>query len=192
VKASSYETDEKRHGRQEHRSYFVCDVPDDLPDADRWKGLKRIGLTINETLRGEKPTLEVRYDIMSRRLTEKQFAEAVRSHWSIENSLHWQLDVTFGEDKCRVRQGHADTNYSLLRRTALSLLKNEKTAKVGVKNKRLMAGWNETYLEKVLFGTQLYTQSPWLGISPQRRGASSRSPVSSSRQTSVVCVGAML
>jgi predicted transposase YbfD/YdcC len=155
VKASQYETNEKGHGREEQRSYFVCDVPEDLHDAVRWKGLKRIGLTINETLRGEKPTMEVRYYILSRKLTAKRFAAAVRGPWSIENSLHWQLDVTFGEDKSRVRQGYADTNCSLLRRTALSLLKNEKTAKVGVKNKRLMAGWNDAYLEKVLFGTQL-------------------------------------
>lgn len=155
VKASSYETTEKGHGRQEQRFYYVCDIPKGLPDADRWKKLTRIGLTINETVRGDKPTMEVRYYIISRKLTVKRFAEAVRGHWSIENSLHWQLDVTFGEDKCRVRQGHADTNCSLLRRTALSLLKHEKTAKVGVKNKRLRAGWNDAYLEKVLFGNQL-------------------------------------
>lgn len=155
VKASQFETIEKGHGRQEQRNYYVCDVPNDLPEANRWKGLKRIGLTINETIRNNKQTMEVRYYILSRKLTARQFAKAVRGHWSIENSLHWQLDVTFGEDKCRVRQGHADTNCSLLRRTALSLLKNEKTAKVGVKNRRLMAGWNEAYLEKVLFGTQL-------------------------------------
>jgi len=155
VKTSQYETHEQGHGRVERRSYFVCDLPQELPDANRWKGLKRIGLTINETLRGEKPTLEVRYYIMSRKLTARQFAKAARGHWSIENSLHWQLDVTFGEDKSRVRQGHADTNCSLLRRTALSLLKREQTAKVGVKNRRLRAGWNDEYLEKVLFGTQL-------------------------------------
>lgn len=155
VKASQYETQETGHGRVEHRWYIVCDVPKELPDADRWKNLKRIGVTISEVLRGEKPTMKVRYYIMSRKLTAKRFAAAVRGHWSIENSLHWQLDVTFGEDKSRVRQGHADTNCSLLRRTALSLLKNETTAKVGVKNKRLMAGWDEGYLEKVLFGNQL-------------------------------------
>lgn len=155
VKASQYQTQEKGHGRVEQRSNFVCDIPPDFPDADRWKGLKQIGLTINETLRGDKPTMEVRYYIMSKKLSAKRFAEAVRGHWSIENSLHWQLDVTFGEDKSRVRQGHADTNCSLLRRTALSLLKHEKTAKVGVRNKRLRAGWNNAYLEKVLFGIQL-------------------------------------
>jgi predicted transposase YbfD/YdcC len=60
----------------------------------------------------------------------------VRGHWSIENRLHWQLDVTFGEDRCRVRKGHADANFSALRRMALSMLKNETTRKVGVKNKR--------------------------------------------------------
>jgi len=79
-------------------------------------------------------------------------AKAVRDHWSIENRLHWQLDVTFQEDQSRIRKGHADTNFSILRRTALSMLKNESTAKVGIKNKRLTAGWDEIYLEKVLVG----------------------------------------
>jgi hypothetical protein len=66
--------------------------------------------------------------------------------------LHWQLDVTFQEDQCRFRKGHADANFSSLRRTAQSLLKNETTAKVGIKNKRLTAGWDEDYLTKVLLG----------------------------------------
>jgi hypothetical protein len=67
-------------------------------------------------------------------------------------SLHWQLDVTFNEDQSRIRKGHDDINFSILRRTALSMLKNEKTAKVGVKSKRLQAGWDEDYLEKVMLG----------------------------------------
>jgi predicted transposase YbfD/YdcC len=77
----------------------------------------------------------------------------VRSHWSFENRLHWQLDVTFQEDQCRIRKGHADANFSRLRRTALSLLKNETTLKVGIRNKRLNAGWDEAYLQKVLCGS---------------------------------------
>jgi predicted transposase YbfD/YdcC len=76
----------------------------------------------------------------------------VRGHRSIEHRLHWQLDVTFQEDQCRIRKGHADANFSSLRRTALSLLKNERTAKVGIKNKRLKAAWDDAYLQKVLFG----------------------------------------
>ena len=93
----------------------------------------------------------IRYYILSRYLSVPDFANAVVAHWGIENNLHWQLDVTFGEDQCRLRKGHSDANFSILRRTALSLLKNEPTAKVGIKNKRLMAGWNEDYLAKVLF-----------------------------------------
>src|SRR3978361_967151 len=77
---------------------------------------------------------------------------AVRGHWSIENSLHWQLDMSFGEDRSRIRKGHADANFAVVRRMALSLLKNEKSQKVGGKTKRLSAGWNDDYLEQVLFG----------------------------------------
>ncbi len=95
---------------------------------------------------------ETRYYITSRYMSGKKFATAVRSHWGIENSLHWQLDVTFGEDQCRIRKGHADANFSLLRRTSLSLLKNNKTQKVGVKNKRLCAAWNDDYRLEVLHG----------------------------------------
>ena len=94
----------------------------------------------------------MRYYILSKYISARRFADAVRSHWSIENRLHWQLDVTFQEDQCRVRKGHADANFSILRRTALSLLKNESTEKVGVANKRLIAGWSDTYLAKVVFG----------------------------------------
>jgi len=77
---------------------------------------------------------------------------------SVENRLHRQLDVTFGEDQSRLRAGHAAENFSTLQRTALSLLKNETTAKLGVKNKRLCAGWNDDYLEKVLFAATLMVQ----------------------------------
>ncbi len=147
-----YHTDEKGHGREESRSYCICPVPKDLADRMRWANIKAIGITVNITQRDGKECVEARYYILSKYLSGKRFAEAVRGHWGIENSLHWQLDVTFQEDLCRIRLGHADTNFSILRRTALSLLKNETTLKVGIKNKRLNAGWDETYLEKVLFG----------------------------------------
>ena len=148
-----YETEEQGHGRVEHRCYYICPVPDDLPDRARWPHLKAIGVAISNTQRNGKECNEVRYYILSKYLSSRRFAEAVRSHWGIENHLHWQLDVTFQEDLCRLRKGHADANFSILRRTALSLLKNEPTLKVGIKNKRLAAGWDEDYLEKVLFGT---------------------------------------
>lgn len=152
VRVSRHETHETGHGREATRSYYVCAAPRDLPDRQRWPGLKAIGWTISETLRDGKRCYEMRYYIMSRKLSAKQFAAAVRGHWSIENSLHWQLDVTFGEDQSRVRRGHADANFSILRRTALSLLKNNKTLNVGVKNRRLTAAWDDDYLQQVLFG----------------------------------------
>lgn len=152
VRVSRHETHEKAHGREETRLYYVCSVPRDLPDRKRWPGLAAIGWTINDTMRDGKRCYEMRYYIMSRKLSAKAFAAAVRGHWSIENSLHWQLDVTFGEDQSRVRRGYADANFSILRRTALSLLKNNHSLKVGVKNKRLAAGWDDDYLQQVLLG----------------------------------------
>jgi predicted transposase YbfD/YdcC len=151
-KVSRHVTKERGHGRQETRSYFVCPVPDDLPDADRWPGLTAIGVAISDSLRGDKPSSESRFYILSKRLSARRFAEGARNHWGIENSLHWQLDVTFNEDQSRIRLGHADANFSILRRTALSLLKNNHTKKLGVKNKRLAAGWDDEYLLEILVG----------------------------------------
>jgi predicted transposase YbfD/YdcC len=152
VEVSRYETREKAHGREEHRTYYVLDVPAGLPDAKRWRGLKRIGVAISQTVRGGKDCDDVRYFIMSRELSARRFGTLIRSHWGIENSLHWQLDVSFGEDQNRTRKDHAAANLGGLRRTALSLLKNETSEKVGVKNRRLIAAWNTDYLRKVLFG----------------------------------------
>lgn len=152
VKASRHETEEQGHGRTERRHYCVCPVPEDLPDGTRWAKLKAIGVAISETVRNGKVCSDVRYYILSRKLSAKRFGMAVRSHWSIENRLHWQLDVTFQEDQCRLRKGHADANFSTLRRTALSLLKNNHSVKAGIKNKRLAAAWDEDYLSQVLFG----------------------------------------
>ena len=153
VRVSRHETVEEGHGRSEHRTYYVCDAPGDLPDRGRWKGLKRIGVAISDTVRGGKPCDDVRYYILSRKLSARSFGAAVRGHWSIENSCHWHLDMSVGEDRSRIRKGHADANFAIVRRMALSLLKHEKSQKVGVKTKRLTAGWNDDYLEQVPFGT---------------------------------------
>jgi predicted transposase YbfD/YdcC len=142
----------KAHGRYEERWYYVCTAPKKLPGRDRWPGLKAIGMVIANTTRDGKHSVDIRSFILSKRISAGRFAKVVASHWSIENQLHWQLDVTFREDHSRIRKGHADANFSTLRKTALSMLKNETTNKVGVKNKRLSAGWDDDYLLQVLLG----------------------------------------
>ena len=152
VKVRRYETHEQDHGREESRWYAICPLPKDLPDMERWPNLKAIAIAIHNSTRDGKDCNEIRYYILSKYLSGKKFGDAVRQNWAVENNLHWQLDVTFNEDQSRIRKGCADANFSILRRTALSMLKNEKTAKVGIKNKRLQAGWDESYLKKVLLG----------------------------------------
>lgn len=146
------ESSEKGHGREESRFYAICPVPDSIKDLERWESVKAIGMSTNITFRDGKEHTEIRYYVLTQYVSGKRFAEAVRTHWGIENSLHWQLDVTFREDDCRVRKGHSDANLSVIRRFALSMLKNEKTEKLGIKNKRLLAAWDTDYLAKVLFG----------------------------------------
>lgn len=151
IKVAEHHTKETSHGRIDDRSYYLCEIPSDLPDASRWKNLAGIGVSINHTERPKGDKVAVRFYITSKMLSGHNFAMAVRDHWGIENHCHWQLDVTFGEDQCRIRKGHGDENFSTLRRTALSLLKQEKTAKCGIKNKRLTAGWDNGYMQKVVF-----------------------------------------
>jgi predicted transposase YbfD/YdcC len=143
-------TKEKGHGRKEERSYYVAPVPQDFPLLEQWPTLKALGMAMNVTERDGQETWEVRYYILSTFPNARRFAEAVRGHWGIENNLHWQLDVTFGEDDLRIRRGHGPANMSILMRTALSLLKQETSNRRGIATKRLAAGWNDAYLEKIL------------------------------------------
>ena len=151
-KVSRHETEEKGYGRKEKRNNYVFGIPKGFREASKWPGLEAIGVVINETNRDGKMTSKVRYYIMSRRLKATEFAVAARGHWGIENQLHWQLAVSYQEDKCRVRQGHADANLAIIRRLTLNILKANKTEKMGIKNKRLLAGWNMAYCEGVHAG----------------------------------------
>jgi predicted transposase YbfD/YdcC len=144
-----YETIEKGHGRIETRRYWITDQIDWLEQKEEWAGLRTIGLVESIREIQSKTEHELRCFISSIQPNAKQFACAVRQHWAIENNLHWQLDVTFDEDKLRARAGYASQNLSIMRRMVLNTLKLD-TSKGSLKGKRKKAGWSPTYLEHLL------------------------------------------
>ena len=147
---STYQTIEKDHGRIETRKYWQADAPDFLPEKELWRDLKSVGLVEATREINGKTSTEVRYYLSSLPVQARHFGQAVRTHWAIENSCHWVLDVVFGEDDCRIRMGNAAENLSTLRRLAMNLLRREKSDKRGVQVKRLRAALDENYLLKVL------------------------------------------
>ncbi len=149
------QTIDKDHGRLEIRRYWTISDPALLAylnPADAWAGLGSIGMVEAERRVGGEVTLDRRYYLSSLPGEVAAFAHAVRAHWGVENQLHWVLDIAFREDESRVRTGHGPHNLAILRHVALNLLSKERTAKCGVKAKRLMAAWDEHYLLKVLAG----------------------------------------
>lgn len=150
IEHSFHQTTHSNHGRIEIRRYWTLPEVSALIDSHKWQGLCSVGMVEAQRRIHGKSTLETRYYISSLSSDAKRFGEAVRSHWGVENSLHWVLDVAFEEDDCRIRKENAPQNFAILRHIALNLLKQEKTAKGGIKAKRLKAGWSNAYLTKVL------------------------------------------
>jgi predicted transposase YbfD/YdcC len=144
-----YETTERGHGRQETRTYVILTNPQGIRNQEAWTKLKVIGMCTSERVVNDKQSDEVRYFIGSCVMSAKQYGEALRGHWGIENNLHWQLDITFGEDANRVQRRHGAENLTLVRRLALALLKRH-PGKESMACKRLAAAYNTDFLEEIL------------------------------------------
>jgi predicted transposase YbfD/YdcC len=149
------QTIDKGHGRLEIRRCWTISDPQHvgyLRNLAGWRNLRTIVKVVDERHVNGETTLRTRYFVSSLTGGARQLLKAVRRHWGIENSLHWVLDIAFREDDSRVRKDNGPANFAILRHIALNLLKQEKSTKVGVKAKRLKAGWDEPYLLKVLLG----------------------------------------
>ena len=144
-----HETTERGHGRQESRTYLVVRDVAGIRDRESWAGLKVIGLCSRTRVVNGERSDEGHYFMGSRAMGAREYAEAVRGHWGIENSLHWHLDITFGEDASRVQRRHGAENLAQLRRMALGLLKRH-PSKASLKCKRLSAALDTGFLEEIL------------------------------------------
>jgi predicted transposase YbfD/YdcC len=138
------------HGRIETRRCVAAELPEGLLDATAWIGVKSL-VRIDALREGRgKVSRERCYSISSAPAEAARLGEAARGHWRIENGLHWSLDVTFDEDRARMREGNSAENFAILRRIALNLLRQDKTTQASLKNRRLLAGWDVNYLGKIL------------------------------------------
>jgi predicted transposase YbfD/YdcC len=146
-----YRTHERGHGREELRCYTVLHTTEGIRHADAWANLTTIGMCYSErTVQGTTST-EVRYFIGDKKASAKYYASGLRHHWGIENNLHWQLDVNFGEDGNRVQKRNAAENLALLRRLTLSLLRAH-PSKDSIARKRFAAALDPSFLEEILRG----------------------------------------
>lgn len=145
----SYQTVEKGHGRHETRTYVTVPDPEGIRNQEDWSQLKVVGMCIRERVVGGRQSEEVHYFIGSRVMGAQQYGVVLRDHWGIENNLHWQLDVVFGEDANRVQRRNGAENLALVRRMALGLLKKH-PAKQSIPCKRFTAALNTDFLEEIL------------------------------------------
>lgn len=144
-------TDKPSHGRQEVREVVSSSRIEHLTGAEGWAGLNSLVRVASTRTVGDKTTREWRYYISSLPGDDAEFlGGGIREHWGVENKLHWVLDVAFREDECRVRRHHGTTNLAMIRKFALNLLKKENSKKRSIKTKRHLAGWDESYLLKLL------------------------------------------
>jgi predicted transposase YbfD/YdcC len=148
----SYESIDGDHGRIETRNCSTTSNIDWLVGKHLWAGINSIAMVERQRDVDGKVSNETSYFISSLESHAETFANSIRNHWTIENGLHWCLDVSFSEDDCRVRKDHAPESFAILRHMAINLLKQEKTLKGGIQTKRMKAAWDHKYLIKILKG----------------------------------------
>lgn len=146
-------TVDKGHGRIEIREYYHTDEIAWSARIKDFPGARSFGMVRSTRIIGEKRTTETRYYISSLAMNAQQFGHAVRTHWSVENNLHWTLDMTFREDDSRMRTGYSAENFAMMRRIALSLVKRDTHSKRSLKRRRKICGYDNTYLERLLFNS---------------------------------------
>jgi predicted transposase YbfD/YdcC len=147
-----HETVDGDHGRIETRRYWITSEIEWLGAKDSWANLHSVGMVEARREVGDTVQVETRYFLTSLPAQGVRFAQAVRQHWGIENSLHWVLDVSFDEDACRIRKNKGAQTFAVLRHSALNLLRREPHHKRGIKARRKRAGWDRAYLFQVLTG----------------------------------------
>jgi len=150
VEYDYFEEIDKDHGRLEVRRYWITEQLKTLPETHRWKGLRTIGMAERECWQGNKHTVEQRYFLNSIAPNAPTFARAVREHWTIENSLHWRLDVIFGDDACCIRTGNSPAIMTSIKQLCLNLFEQEDSP-LSLPKKRRKAAWDDNYRAKVLF-----------------------------------------
>jgi predicted transposase YbfD/YdcC len=147
----TYATEDRAHGREERRSYVILVDPAGIRNQEAWEKLRVIGMCTHErVVQGERSD-ETHYFIGSRVMSARKYGQTLRGHWGIENNLHWQMDVEFGEDANRVQSRHGAENLALVRRLALGLLKRH-PAKESIACKRLAAALDTDFLEEIVRG----------------------------------------
>jgi predicted transposase YbfD/YdcC len=150
--AEEWTTTDRGHGRCEERTYLQLPVPADLPGRGEWKGLKSIGVVTSRRVEGGRESIEVRYYLSSLPVDVEVFARAVRGHWSVENTCHWTLDVTFREDDSRIRERVLGSNITWLYRFTLSILKQHPDRRMSLIMRRRACGWSDEFLMEVITG----------------------------------------
>jgi predicted transposase YbfD/YdcC len=148
--AEELTTSDQGHGREEERTYLQLPAPEDLPGKSQWKDLKSVGVVTSRRVKGGQESNEVRYYLSSLSVGVNLFARAVRGHWSVENTCHWTLDVTFREDDSRIRERVLGSNITWLYRFTLSILKQHPDRRMSLIMKRRACGWSEKFLMEVI------------------------------------------